>query len=143
MKYFARALLLAVGLGGAVGFTAGLSTTFAMEGQEKPVAAAPATGIAAEPMAGESSLEQLPHEVQAHIYQNLAPRDLGTIAGVSRSVKGPAEDDSVWRARFHRDFSGREGHPAEGQSWKAFYKETVAQIKAEEARARGLIEGGA
>lgn len=69
---------------------------------------------------GGSGLASLPREIIAHVFAFLAPEDLTSVATTCRHLRGPAQDDRLWR----RSYAARFGQPKaqrRAHSWRALY----------------------
>lgn len=64
----------------------------------------------------------MPIELQQHVFDQLNAKEVSTAAQVSRQWHKLAQDNRGWKNRVQCDFPGDQERPADGENWQSVYK---------------------
>lgn len=77
---------------------------------------------------GASMMEQLVPEITTHTLSYLDYPSLCRLSMTNSSMRKAANDDSAWKALYHKDFTVEQDHVNPPNGWKAYYAATRAVV---------------
>uniref|UniRef100_A0A2P2IJ67 F-box domain-containing protein n=1 Tax=Rhizophora mucronata TaxID=61149 RepID=A0A2P2IJ67_RHIMU len=92
------------------------------------VVAATAAASAAEKQTGASMMEQLVPEITTHALSYLDYPSLCRLSMTNSLMRKAANDDSAWKALYHKDFTLEQDTVIPANGWKAYYAATRAVV---------------
>eukprot|EP00250_Pteridium_aquilinum_P026694 c33435_g1_i1 orf=385-1188(+) len=84
------------------------------------------------PQPGASIMEQLVPEITQHMLSYLDCKSLCNVSMTNSCMRRVANDDSIWKALFHKDFTVEQSCVMAPFGWKAHYAVTKAVLEANE-----------
>ncbi|XP_058095896.1 F-box protein SKIP8 [Magnolia sinica] len=88
----------------------------------------PATMAVERPMGGGSMMEQLVPEITTHTLSYLDYPSLCRLSMTNTSMRRAANDDSAWKALYHKDFTVEQDSVTPLNGWKSYYAATKAVV---------------